>query len=149
MSCADAVLGLCKVESTAQELSKREEEVEALAAAVAQKDEEVARLAEELKSRHAIGGGAAPAGEGVNPENTGLEAHREELAEQQAAEVEQQKHTISQLQVVTIFCAAGCTFQLIVMHQRKILDLLFSHANVDQEPSLPIIRKRLIWGQWP
>lgn len=98
------------MEGAASELGKREEEIEALAAALAQKDAELARMADELGSRGTGGGGGSPAV--VAPEDspmyqstwaaTGSDceiATSMDRVAAQAAEVEQQKNTISELQV--------------------------------------------------
>jgi hypothetical protein len=104
-----------EVEAMALELGKREDEVEAMASEVVRKDEEMARMAAELGRRQAGGGMASPAvgvpetrvgsspvphqvDEGTNPDH-GFVASMEGLAEQRAAELDQQKTTISELQV--------------------------------------------------
>jgi len=106
-----------EVESATLELGKREDEVEIMASEVAKKDQEVARMAVELGRGQTGGGEAGPAvedpetrgssspvrkqvDEGTSPDS-GFVARMEGLAEHQyqAAELEQQQRTISELQV--------------------------------------------------
>lgn len=105
-----------EVERVALELGKREDEVDIMASEVAKKDEEVARMAVELGKGQNGGGEASPAvdpdtrgssspvpqqvDEGTSP-GSGFAARMEGLAQHrcQAAELEQQQRTISELQV--------------------------------------------------